>query len=39
MSRTPLKNNNAVDRFLDIMITKPIILVLAIGVGAAFIFL
>jgi hypothetical protein len=28
-----------VDRFLDIIITKPIILVLAIAIGAAFIFL
>ena len=39
MSGTPLKNNNAVDRFLDIMITKPIILVLAIVLGATFVVL
>jgi len=38
MSHT-LKKNNVVDRFIEIMITKPTIIVLSIGVGAAFIFL
>ena len=34
-----MENRTAVVRFLDIMITKPIILVLAVVIGAAFIFL
>jgi len=38
MSHT-LKKNNAVDRLIEIMITKPTICLLAIGVGAAFMFL
>jgi len=38
MSHT-LKKNNVVDAFIEIMITKPTIGLLSIGVFAAFIFL
>jgi len=37
MSHT-LKKKNAVDTFIEIMITKPTICLMCIGVGAVFIF-
>jgi hypothetical protein len=39
MSWISFENNKAADRFIDILITKPTIGLLSIGVFAAFIFL